>query len=137
VWKWAVAREIKPKCGVARKMAQYVTNAELKKLGARPAKYGNKKKLCVAGHQHDSKREAARCDDLGLLQLGGEISELRFQPRYDLVVDGMKVCSYVADFEYHEKGQRIVEDVKGAKTRIYQLKKKLMRACLGIEIRET
>jgi hypothetical protein len=31
----------------------------------------------------------------------------------------------------------VIEDVKGVKTPVYRLKKKLMRALLGVEIRET
>jgi hypothetical protein len=47
-------------------------------------------------------------------------------------------CKYVADFEYvDDKGKRIIEDVKGYKTREYKQKRRLMRKQHGIEILET
>ena len=47
------------------------------------------------------------------------------------------VFSYVADFTYIEDDVYIVEDVKGVCTDTYLLKKKMMGALLGVEIRET
>lgn len=96
-------------------------------------------------HVHASKKEAARCVELRLLHKAGEIFSLECQPRYDLVVNGVKICTYVGDFRYRERirpdsialGDIIVEDCKGFKTAAYRLKKKLMLACFGIEIRET
>jgi len=50
----------------------------------------------------------------------------------------MTIGSYRADFTYvNEDGQPIVEDVKGFRTPVYRLKKKLMRALYGIEILES
>jgi len=48
------------------------------------------------------------------------------------------VTTYVADFRYKNKeGKEVVEDVKGFKTAIYRLKKKLVKAYYGISILET
>ena len=72
------------------------------------------------------------------------------QPKFPIEVNGQKVCDYIADFEYVEyvKGpdpqkpwvgaehKRIVEDVKGMKTDVYKLKKKLVKAVHGVEIQE-
>lgn len=44
--------------------------------------------------------------------------------------------TYVADFVYLQDGKTIVEDTKGFRTKEYELKKKMMRAFLGIEIKE-
>ncbi len=45
--------------------------------------------------------------------------------------------AYLADFVYlDEAGHRVVEDVKGAATPEYRLKRKLMLHVHGIEIRE-
>ena len=44
---------------------------------------------------------------------------------------------YKADFRYIEKGETVVEDVKGMRTPVYNLKRHLMKAVHGIEIRET
>lgn len=74
-----------------------------------------------------------------LLQASGAIVDLRAHPqrKYDLVVNGVLICRYVADFEYRDSdGQMVVEDLKGFRTRVFVLKQRLMRACLGIEVRE-
>ena len=46
------------------------------------------------------------------MQRAGTITRLRFQPRYDLVVNGQKVGVYTADVEYYEAEKLIVEDTK-------------------------
>jgi hypothetical protein len=49
------------------------------------------------------------------------------------------VCKYISDFVYLENGQKIVEDVKSEYTRklpVYRLKKKLVKAVHGIDIKE-
>ena len=66
----------------------------------------------------------------------GIISDLRLQVPYVITVNGLKICKYVADFVYIDKGYEVVEDVKGMKTPTYNLKKKLMKAVHGIEIQE-
>lgn len=99
-------------------------------------KYGAIKSSCGA-HMHPSKQEAKRCAELQLLQQAGEIDSLEFQPSFELFVNGMKVCSYRGDWRYNEKGASVVEDLKGMRTPLFKLKKKLMKACLGIEIHET
>ena len=99
----------------------------------------NAKKTYVDGIKFDSKAEARRYSELKLLLKAGEISHLELQPRYDLVVNDVKLGFYKADFRYVElaSNEIIVEDVKGVKTPIYNLKKKLMKAIYGIEILET
>lgn len=92
------------------------------------------------GHRFDSKAEAKRYSHLKLLERIGEISELELQPQYDFVINGMKVCSYLADFRYRmvASGDVIVEDVKSAPTRTpeYRIKNKLMKAVHGIDVVE-
>lgn len=86
----------------------------------------------------DSKKEAARYSELKMLQRTGYISELKVQPSYDLRVNGVKVCTYIADFAYKDQqGRDVVEDVKGLKTAMYRIKAKLMIACYGLRILET
>ena len=53
------------------------------------------------------------------------------------MIKGVKVGFYKADFRYMQDGELIVEDVKGMKTPIYNLKKKMIKAIYGIEILET
>lgn len=99
----------------------------------------NAKKTIVDGITFDSKAEARRYGDLKILQMAGEISGLMLQREYPLKVNGIVVCKYRADFVYVDKSghNTIVEDVKGVRTEVYKLKKKLMLACYGIEILET
>ena len=85
-----------------------------------------------------SKREAQRFDDLRLLEMAGEITDLKVQPGFRLEVNGDLICTYKADFSYRDRqGLSITEDVKGVKTPAYRLKAKLMKAIYGIEIFET
>jgi hypothetical protein len=44
-------------------------------------KYRAVKAQCRAGHTHDSKREAIRCDELHILEAAGKISNLMIQAR--------------------------------------------------------
>lgn len=101
------------------------------------AKYGNKKTV-VDGITFASKKEANRYCLLKLMERGGLIRDLELQPPYRLEVNGVLVCKYVADFRYvdAQTGEAVVEDAKGFKTREYNLKKKLVKAVHGIEIRE-
>lgn len=91
----------------------------------------------VDGIIFHSKREAKRYTELRIRQRAGEISGLALQPKYPLEINGIKVGDYIGDFLYTENGQRVVEDTKGVKTPVYKLKRRLMLALYGIEIRET
>lgn len=91
----------------------------------------------VDGITFDSKAEAARYSELKLLQAAGEIYGLALQPTFPLVVNGVKVATYIADFEYFAAGaRRVIEDVKGVKTPLYRLKKKLVKVIHGVEVVE-
>lgn len=100
-------------------------------------KYKNKPTE-IAGRRFASKAEAQRFLDLTLLQKVGQIADLECQPRFPIVINGLKVCTYVADFRYRETatGCVVIEDVKGVRTRDFVIKKKLMAAVHGIEVRE-
>lgn len=94
----------------------------------------------VDGISFASRKEARRYGELKLMQDHDQIAGLTLQPRFPIVVNGVKICTYVADFQYFDtwNGNKVViEDVKGVKTPIYNLKRKLMRAVHGIEIYET
>ena len=110
-------------------------------------------KTTIDGITFDSKKEAKRYTELKLLEKTGMITHLELQPTYDITINGAKICKYKADFRYftvraennepsyNSKGEwqtptmtgqkegQIVEDVKGFKTPIYRLKKKLVEAC--------
>lgn len=119
------------------------------------SKYHNKK-VTFDGIEFDSKKEMYRYIRLKSMQEEGLISELRMQVPYEVIpavyekaekqlktkvkmVDRcvQKATHYIADFVYTDKdGNMVVEDVKGTRTEKYLLKKKMMRAFLGITIKE-
>lgn len=104
--------------------------------GKRQGKY-NAKKTTVDGIVFDSAWEAKRYSTLKVLEKSGEITDMRLQVPFELKVNGVKICTYKADFVYFQGEEEIVEDAKGVKTPEYTLKKKLMKAIHGIEIKET
>ena len=91
------------------------------------------KKTTIYGITFDSKREADRFCELRLLEMAGKIRELKrqvqfvLQPSFKKNGKTIRAITYIADFEYYdlEQGKYIVEDVKGYKTKEYQLKKKM------------
>ena len=118
-------------------------------------------KTTVDGKTFDSKKEAKRYTELKLLEKTGMITHLELQPTYQITVNGVDICKYRADFRYltvraedkeqytNSKGEwivptqtgdpegQIVEDIKGFKTPLYRLKKKLVEASYpGTLIRE-
>ena len=99
------------------------------------SKYRNQKTV-VDGITFDSKREAARWQALQLMQKAGEITDLERQVRYPIRVNGTEVCCYISDATYRREGKLVVEDAKGHRTRDYILKRKLMKAALGIDVIE-
>lgn len=98
-------------------------------------------KTDVGGIRFDSKKEAEFYAELKLREKAGEISHLRLQPRYLLQeafkYDGKQYreMEYVADFEYIENGTTVVVDVKGFKTAVYMLKKKLFLYKYGSKVK--
>lgn len=92
------------------------------------SKYRAVKTPCLAGHIHASKAEAHRCDDLIALEDLGHIAELEHQPEFRVEINGKLICRYVADFAWWQGDARIVEDVKGMATPVFNLKKKLVEA---------
>lgn len=95
------------------------------------SKYNNKK-VKVDGIPFDSIREANRYKELCWLVKAKEITDFKRQPEFILqerfIYDGIKEkpITYRADFMYTEKdGTKVVEDVKGYKTPVYRLKRKL------------
>lgn len=95
---------------------------------------------------YDSRKEYRRATHLKILLRAGEISDLREQVSFTLIPTQRhpetgrlleKKCSYIADFVYvNSDGKTVVEDVKGDRTPVYRLKKKLMLFIHGIVIQE-
>jgi hypothetical protein len=97
----------------------------------------NAKKTEVDGITFDSRREALRYQELKLWEQTGEIQDLILQPSFELRVEGGKVIGkYFADFKYRHGMKVVIEDVKGVKTAVYKLKKRIVESVYGIKITE-
>lgn len=99
------------------------------------SKYGAHRTL-VDGILFDSKAEARFYADLKNRERAGEVTEIELQREYDLMVNGVLVARYRADFVFFDRIARArrVLDVKGVATRDFRLKAKLMKACFGIDV---
>ena len=101
-------------------------------------KYHNSKTV-IDGIRFDSKKEAKRYLELKILEKAGAIKDLRRQVPYVLINKSRygRAIKYVADFTYYEDDKLVVEDVKGVRTPVYKLKKRLMAEVYEIEVKET
>lgn len=129
-----------PKPALVGPESAQIQRSRRSKYGAEPCE--------VEGLRFDSKKEGARYADLRLLEKVGAIRELEpsperpMKPKYDLIAsNGEVIGHYTGDFRFFDvrSGQVVVEDVKSPQTRkntAYRLRKRLLRACWGIEIRE-
>ena len=105
------------------------------------SKYKNKK-VVYKDMKFDSKKEYLRYLVLEDMQRKKEISGLQVQvpfvlvPPFQLNNIKYKGIRYIADFMYKKDGKIVVEDVKGMKTDVYKIKKKLMAYMHKIEIKE-
>jgi hypothetical protein len=116
------------------------------RAGRRTASKYGAIRTTVDGISFASKREAARYAELKLLLKVNQIRNLELQPKFPIEVRGVKVCTYVADFQYQRldvddggttgRWTQVVEDAKGMRVPIYRLKAKLVKALYGIEIQE-
>jgi hypothetical protein len=93
----------------------------------------NARKVPLDGYVFDSQLEATRYGQLKQMVMAGEISHLSIHPKY-VVLDDFSYrgkhtsgITYVADFEYLEKGIFVVEDVKGVETAVFKIKEKLFK----------
>ena len=92
------------------------------------SKYGNKKTI-IDGITFDSKKEGNRYCELKLLERAGQITDLKLQVPFEICPSqqGERAIKYIADFTYTESGKKIVEDVKGKRTDVYIIKRKLFK----------
>ena len=107
------------------------------------SKYGSKKTI-VDNIKFDSKWEAERYGQLKAMERAMFIRDLELQVPYDIVVNDVKICRYVADFRYKKESNHtitndeyyveVVEDEKVFETPEFKLKKKLMKAVFNIDI---
>jgi len=96
-------------------------------------KYGSKRtwsNLC--NRWFHSRKEAVRGEELRLLEMAGEISDLEYQCRFSLSTSPRITISI--DFAYTLDGVRTYEDSKGVLTRDTRTKLAWLRAQRGIEV---
>jgi hypothetical protein len=132
------------------------------KVDGKKRKYRNDS-VTIDGELFDSKREAARYQELKLMEKAGEIRDLRVKITYRLIErqdafddqPGLPATTYTPDFDYEEKfrgkWRRVTEDVKfstSAKSdekrklkfttayQIFRIKVKLMRQVHGLIVKE-
>ena len=103
------------------------------------AKYRNKP-VVEDGIRFDSMKERDRYLHLRALQKAGAISHLELQPVFKFEFGGRKVVSkskrypngrqlfFKADFAYFDGQHRVVEDVKGFRTKEFIIKKAFVEA---------
>jgi hypothetical protein len=103
----------------------------------RRSKYGNLK-VEFEGKKFDSEHELNVYLQLKLLERQREIRDLTRQVVFQLAINDILVCKYIADFRYvqAETGKHVIVDAKGLATPVYRLKKKLMKAVHDIDIIE-
>ena len=102
------------------------------------------KKTIVDGIKFDSKWESERYGQLKAMERTGFIRNLELQVPFEIVVNDVKICKYIADFRYKKESNHtitdgeycteVVEDAKGFETPEFKLKKKLMKAVFDIDI---
>lgn len=131
-----------------------MTVKEFKEMFQPESKY-HSKEITIGGETFDSQKEYRRFCELRLLARAGKVKDLQRQVKFVLIptqrepdtigvrggVKKGKVieqeCAYLADFVYvNDKGETVVEDTKGCKTKDYIIKRKLMLYIHGIRIQE-
>lgn len=122
------------------------------------SKYGNRTFVDQQGIRWDSEKEFYRYVMLRQAEADGRIQDLHRQVVFTLlpaITEEQTVqlktktktvtktvqqpVTYRADFVYTKDGKQVIEDVKGSPRMLtpeYLLKKKMMRALLGIKIKE-
>lgn len=111
-------------------------------IDIKQSKYHNKK-VYYDGHWFDSQKEKSWYIKYKLMEQAGEIHDLKMQVPF-ILIETFKLQDktyrktiYKADFTFIDKqGKYHVIDVKGIRTDVYKLKKKLMAWKYGIEIEE-
>ena len=96
------------------------------------SKYGNRK-VFVGAMAFDSRLEARRYHELLLMQKAGIICDLKtqvpfiLQPSFKKGGKTIRAITYKADFVYTVcgTGEIVVEDTKGFRTEVYNIKKKI------------
>ena len=98
-------------------------------------KYNNKVTY-IDNIRFDSRKEAMHYVYLKDLERKGVIHKgtLQLQVPFPFIYEGKKIFKYVADFVYEDDFGKHVVDVKGVRTQLFNLKKKLIEAQYEVKI---
>jgi len=92
----------------------------------------------IDGMTFASLAEGRRYGELKLRERIGEIFDLRCQPAFDCVVNGVHVLRYTVDFAYRDAtGREVYEEVKSGRSgreRDWKLRRALVQALHGVSI---
>jgi hypothetical protein len=81
------------------------------------------------GTLYRSKLEARHAWELDLMVRAGEVSDWDYERRLPIVVNGMAICLYLADFTVrYADGTVQIHETKGFATSLYLLKRRLLAA---------
>jgi len=92
----------------------------------------NAKKVVVDNRLFDSQAEGIRYTQLKQLLIVGEIwgletqYKIELQPSFKYGNETIRAITYYADFKYDTWDCTVIEDVKGYRTEVYKLKKRLL-----------
>lgn len=131
----------------AQRRNKAVAGRECPEQPKKRQKYGNVAMTDAEGVKHASKKQAQRYTELGYRMKAGEIvllaREVRFrlpggvEYRADHITATPKGMEAIA--ELVAAGEIVIEDVKSEATKkdkVYRMKRKQMKECLGVEILE-
>lgn len=83
----------------------------------------------VNGVTYQSKFEAAYAQELDLRVRAREIVSWERQIKCEIVIDGIKICTYWVDFLVHyPNGDKELVETKGFETDLWKIKRKLLEA---------
>lgn len=94
------------------------------------------KKCKIDGYTFDSLMEGRRYNELKLLNQSGRIDGIFVHPAFSIFIKEVFICKVILDFGYfdNDKLDTVYEDVKGCKTALSSLKKKLVEAQYSITV---
>jgi len=117
--------------------AEYREQATPKRRGRFPVVA--KARRTADGIVFDSLGEMNRYLKLKQWEKAGIISRLECQQEFPVWINGIKVCTFTADFQYVRDGAVIIEDRKSSGTQkdpSYRIRKRCAEAYYGIKIEE-
>lgn len=109
-----------------------ITSKEYRKLISKKKRKYKNKIVHLDGKRFDSQKEAQYYSELKMLKKKGIVKKIELQPKF-VLQEGFnkngerhRPISYIADFRVtYSDGSVEIIDVKGTKTNVYKLKKKL------------